>query len=191
MFKMVPWSLDLDLTEFYIKAEAKGFKNNSTQQMLIDCFANERHKQIWILYYDNKAVGSVAAHSLDLPQLGEDAYRICARTCILTDELPLTSLRTISGIINHQNYTAQYLIPACISWTPPWGDLYITSTENAVGSQRLVNRIFCPALEATGVLEFAGKHLYRNTEQSFWKVNVNKFNEELDTHGRWTDIIFE
>ena len=38
MFKMIPWSSDLDLTEFYIKAETKGFKNNSTQKMLVDCF---------------------------------------------------------------------------------------------------------------------------------------------------------
>jgi hypothetical protein len=120
-----------------------------------------------------------------VPQLGPDAYRICARTCVLTDLLPRTSLRTITGIINHQNYTAQYLMPACIEWTPPWADLYITSTENAVGSQRLVNRIFCPALEATGVLEFAGKYVYRDTEQNFWRVNVNKFYQELDIYGRW------
>ena len=185
MIRMTPWSTDLDLTDFYSRAGAKGYANNATQKMLVDCFANERHKQTWLLYNGEQAVGSVAAHSLDLPELGEDAYRICARTCILTDLLPKQSLRTITGIINHQNYTAQYLMPACIEWTPPWADLYITSTENAVGSQRLVNRIFCPALEATGVLEFAGKHIYRNTEQSFWRVNVNKFYQELDTYGRW------
>jgi hypothetical protein len=185
MIKMIPWSADLDLTEFYANAHAKGHGNNSTQKMLVDCFANERHKQTWMMYQDDQAVGSVAAHSLDLPQLGPDAYRICARTCVFTDLLPRRSLRTISVITHHQNYTAQYLMPTCIEWTPPWADLYITSTENSVGSQRAVNRTFCPALEATGVLEFAGKHIYRDTEQSFWKVNVNKFYADLDTYGRW------
>ena len=182
---MTPWSPELDLTNFYSRAAAKGYENNATQQMLVDCFARERHSQTWIMYYGDQAAGSVASHSIDLPELGPDAYRICARTCVLTDLLPRTSLRTITGIINHQNYTAQYLMPTCIEWTPPWADLYITSTDQEVGSQRLVNRIFCPALEATGVLEFAGKYLYRNTEQNFWRVNVNRFYEELNTYGRW------
>ena len=185
---MTPWSPDLDLTDFYAKAAAKGYDNNATQRMLVECFANERHSQTWLMYYGNRAVGSVAAHSLDVPELGPDAYRICARTCVLTDELPRMSLRTITGIIEHQNYTAQYLMPACIEWTPPWADLYITSTENAVGSQRLVNRIFCPALEATGVLEFAGNIVYRDTPQNFWRVNVDKFYEELNTYGRWDNV---
>jgi hypothetical protein len=41
MFKIVPWSIDLDLTEFYKGAAARGFENNSTQKMLVDCFQKE------------------------------------------------------------------------------------------------------------------------------------------------------
>lgn len=183
MYKMVPWSLDLDLTEFYAKAAAKGFENNSTQKMLVDCFNNEREKQIWILYYNDRAVGSVGCHSLDIFE--NTSYRICARTCVFTDELPITNLRTLKGIITHQNVTAQFLMPTCIEWAPTDADLYITSTESSVGSQRLVNDIFCPALARTGVLEFSGKKIYRSTEQSFWKLNVKKFYEELNRYPRW------
>ena len=182
---MTPWSPDLDLTSFYKRAAAKGYENNATQHMLVNCFSRERHSQTWIMYYNDQAVGSVASHSIDLPELGPDAYRICARTCVLTDMLPQQSLRTIKGITTHQNYTAQYFMPTCIEWTPQQSNRYITSTDQAVGSQRLVNKIFCPALEAVGVLEFAGTYLYRSTKQNFWRVNVKKFYEELNTYRRW------
>ena len=187
MIEMIRWSEDLDLSDFYAKAASKGFGNNSSRKMLVDCFANERQKQTWMLYHNSKAVGSVAAHSLDVPELGSNAYRICARTCVFTDELPRMSLRTVTGITTHQNYTAQYLMPTCIDWCPTDSDLYITSTESEVGSQRLVNKIFCPALESTNVLKFAGSFTYRNTVQNFWLVNVDKFNEELSRYGRWTN----
>lgn len=183
---MVPWSEELDLADFYKKAEAKGYVNNSSQKKMVDCFNNERVKQVWILYKDNTPVGSVAAHSLDF--LGPNAYRICARTCVFTDELERTALRTISVITHHQNYTSQYYIPTCIDWAPPGADLYITSTEKSEGSQLKVNRTFCPALEKTGVLSFAGRRVYRDTEQNFWKLNVENFYRDLDHYGRWEPL---
>ena len=77
MYKIIPWSEDLDLTDFYRYCKDKGFINNASQKALIDCFRNEREWQVWILYYNDVAVGSVAAHSID------EGYRICARTCVL------------------------------------------------------------------------------------------------------------
>ncbi len=183
MYKIVPWSKDLDLTAFYQKADLKGYKNNSSEQMLIHSFNKEKKKQTWILYYNEKPVGSVASHSLDL--FGDNSYRICARTCVFTDELPLNSLRTIKGITQHQNVTAQFLIPTCIDWAGKENDLYISSNESKEASQRLVHTIFCPALEKTGVLEHSGDHFYRGHVQSFWKLNVKKFFEDLDYYGRW------
>lgn len=79
MYKIVPWTADLDLTEFYAEAEQRGFANNASQRVMIDCFRNERTWAGWILYQDEKAVGSVVAHSF--PEMGEDAYRVLARTC--------------------------------------------------------------------------------------------------------------
>ena len=43
MFTIIPWSEDLNLTEFYATAEAKGFTNNSSQKMLVDSLAKEKH----------------------------------------------------------------------------------------------------------------------------------------------------
>ena len=163
MYKVVPWSLDLDLSEFYKHAEIKGFVNNSSQAMLIDCFKNEREKQVWILYNDDIALGSVAAHSFD-DIMGPNSYRIATRTCVFSDLLPETiqrqsdylkinGLRTVNQITTHQNITSQFLIPVCIEWAPSGSNLYITSNENSAGTQRLVHRIFGPAMEKTGQMK--------------------------------------
>jgi hypothetical protein len=183
MYKIVPWTADLDLTEFYATAASKGFVNNASQQMLVDCFRNEREKQVWILYYNNLAVGSVAAHSFD--EMGDNCYRIAVRTCVFTDHLPTTTLRTRNQIVTHQHVTAQFLIPVCIEWAPANARLFITSNESDVGTQRLVHRIFGPAMQATGQMERVAQMLYRGTEQTVWQLYPNKFLEELGKYPRW------
>jgi len=178
MYKIVPWTPDLDLTEFYKNCGARGFINNASQQAMIDCFRNEREWCVWILYYNNVAVGSVAAHSID------EGYRICARTCVLTELLPTTTLRTRNQIINHQHVTAQFLMPACIEWVGD-NDMYITSHPSKVGTQRLVHTIWGPSLERTGVLTRAFEKEYRGHVQTFWKLNTSVFLEQLTKVDKW------
>jgi hypothetical protein len=183
MYKIVPWTAELDLTEFYKNASARGFENNSSQRMLVDCFKNEREKQIWILYYKNVAVGSVAAHSFD--EMGPNSFRIAARTCVFSDMLPIRSLRTKNQIVTHQHVTSQFLIPACIEWVPKGSDLYITSNENQVGTQRLVHNIFAPAMEKTGQMARIKDIFYRGTMQTVWQLFPDRFLSELEKYPRW------
>ena len=186
-FNLVPWSEQLDLTKFYAAAHARGFENNSSQQALIDCFRNEREKQVWILYLGQEAVGSVAAHSFD-DVMGPNSYRIAARTCIFTDRLVGvygTALRTISVITKHQNPTAQFLIPACIKWAPNDSRLYITTNENSVGTQRRVHNIFGPALERQGAMKKIKQMFYRGTDQTVWELYPDVFLNQLEQHPRW------
>lgn len=183
MYKIVPWSEDLDLTNFYNIAKEKGFENNSSQKAMIDCFRNEQQWQVWILFYDNNAVGSVAAHSF--PEMGPDAFRIAARTCVFTNLLPTNTLRTRNQIVTHQHVTSQFLIPACIDWAPNNSKLYITSNENEVGTQRLVHNIFGPAMESTGQMKKIKDIFYRGTTQTVWQIYPDKFYEELNRHPRW------
>jgi hypothetical protein len=194
MYKIIPWSNTLDLTEFYSLALEKGFVNNSNQHMLVDCFKNERNKQVWILYYNNIAVGSVASHSFD--EMGENSYRIAVRTCVLSDLLPksversdrlikINGLRTINGIVNHQNITSQFLIPTCLEWVPKNSNLYITSNNNETGTQRLVHNIFGPAMEKTGQMKRIKDLLYRGTIQTIWQFFPDTFLEELNKNPRW------
>jgi hypothetical protein len=183
MYKIIPWAPELDLTEFYATAEAKGFTNNASQKMLVDSLAKEKAWCVWILYYNDKAIGSVGAHSF--PEMGEDAFRIAVRTCVFTDLLPMNTLRTRNQIVTHQHVTSQFLIPACIEWTPPWADLYITSNESSVGTQRLVHNIFGPAMESSGQMKRIKEIEYRGTKQTVWQLFPDKFLEELGKHPRW------
>jgi hypothetical protein len=186
MFKVVPWTPLLNLSLFYATALKKGFLNNASQHMLVDCFNKEREKQVWILYYNNIAVGSVAAHSFD--EMGENSYRIAARTCVFTDHIPINTLRTVNQIITHQNITAQYLIPVCIQWAHPQSKLYITTNENTVGAQCLVHRIFGPAMERSGQMAKITDIVYRGTNQTVWQLFADKFLERLDHYGRWSKL---
>jgi hypothetical protein len=177
MYKIVQWTPELDLTEFYAEAASRNFTNNSSQQAMIDCFRNEREWAVWILYYKDRAVGSVAAHSI------EEGYRICARTCVLSDLLPVNTLRTRNQIATHQHITAQFLMPACVAWARD--PMYITSHASDVGTQKLVHSIWGPTLEKTGVLSRAFEKKYRGHKQTFWQLNTAVFLDQLSKVKKW------
>jgi hypothetical protein len=178
MYKIIPWTPELDLTEFYAEADRRGFVNNASQKAMIDCFRDEREWCVWILYYNNNAIGSVGAHSID------EGYRICARTCAFTDMLPAQTLRTRNQIQQHQHITAQFFMPVCIEWVGN-NDMYITTHPSEVGTQRLVHTIWGPSLEKTGVLTKAFKREYRGCNQTFWKLNTSVFLEQLNKVPKW------
>lgn len=183
----MPWSPTLDLTGFYLTAMSKGFVNNSSQKMLVECFKNEKEKQVWILYFKNTPIGSVAAHSFD-DVMGENTYRIAARTCVFTDMITGVygnALRTISVITKHQNPTAQFLIPTCIEWAPSKSRLFITTNESEIGTQRRVHNIFGPALEKQGIMKRIKNIMYRNTPQTIWEFFPDKFYKEINKYPRW------
>lgn len=186
-YKLVPWSENLDLTEFYAEAGRRGFTNNESQFAMVERIQREREWATWILYHNDKPVGSAGAHSLEcLPY----AYRICTRTCVFTDQLegPYgNALRTKSVITGHQNPTAQFFIPACIEWAGRDKDLYITTNVSEVASQRRVNDIFAPLLQKTGVLTLEHVMEYRGHLQNFWKLNVPLFLEQLERVPNWSN----
>ena len=184
MYKLIEWSEDLDLNYFYAEADRRGFENNSSQKVMIDCFKNEREFKAWILYKDDLPVGSVAAHSLDI--LGPNAYRICVRTCAFTEYRPISGLLTVNRMIReHQHITPQFYIPACIEWAGVENDLYISSNNSPVGTQRMVHNIYCPTMEKMGLLKKTHDIEYRGHLQSFWKLDSKKFLQDLERYPRW------
>lgn len=184
MYKIIPWSKNLDLENFYSTALERGFLNNSNQKMMVDCFRNEKEWQVWILYYNDLAVGSVAAHSFC--ELGDNCYRIAARTCVFSNLIPTPSLRTKNQIITHQHITSQFLIPVCIDWCPAGSKLFITTNEDSKGTQRLVHKIFAPAMEETGQMKKISTLFYRGINQTIWQLFPDKFYSELLKYPRWT-----
>jgi hypothetical protein len=182
MYKVVPWSENLDLTEFYSTAEKLGFVNNSSQKVMIDCFRNEPKWAAWILYKDGKAVGSVASHTFAV--MGPNSYRVLARTCTFGIARPSEGLVTTKRLIaEHQNLTDQFLLPACISWAK--GDLYATSNESSAASQRLVHRHYFPTLAKLGIVEKICEINYRNTNQTVWRIYPDRFLKNLELYPRW------
>jgi hypothetical protein len=187
MYKVVLWNENLNLESFYREASNRGFENNSSKKSLIDCFSKEREKQIWILYFNNVPVGSVAAHSFD-DVMGPNSYRIAARTCVFTDMLDekySTGLRTKSVITEHQNPTSQFLIPTCIDWCPDDANLYITSNQSKIGTQRRVHNIFGPLLEKKSIMKKVKNVFYRGIEQTVWLFDAKKFKEDVKRYPKW------
>lgn len=184
MYKIVDWSPALNLDEFYKEAEQRGFANNANQKAMIDCFRNEPEWAAWILYQDDKAVGSVAAHSFD-DVMGPGSFRVLARTCTFGTARPHGGLITRKRLIaEHQNLTDQFLLPTCIEWAGK-ENLYATSNRSEVASQRLVHNYYFPTLATLGIVEFVCETYYRNTEQTVWKINADKFLENLNRYPRW------
>lgn len=181
-YRLVEYSDDLDLSIFYKECERRGFLNNISKKAMVDCFNNEREKCVWILYYNDIPVGSVASHSF--PEMGENCYRICARTCVFSDMLPINTLRTRNQIITHQHITSQFFIPQCLSWAK--GRVFITTNENEAGTQRLVHNIFGPAMEKSGQMKRIGDIFYRGTNQTVWELFPDKFYEELNKYPKWS-----
>ena len=182
MYTVVNWSEDLDLTEFYAEAGRRGFVNNAGQKAMIDCFRSEPEWSAWILYQDSKAVGSVAAHSFTV--MGPNAYRVLARTCTFGTARQNGGLITPKKLIaEHQNLTDQFLLPACIAWAK--GELYATSNESVVASQRLVHRHYFPTLAKLDIVERVGEMNYRNTDQTVWRIYPDKFLANLERYPRW------
>jgi len=184
VYEVVQWSSKLDLAEFYKEADTRGFVNNASQKVMIDCFANERKWNAWILYKDSKAIGSVAAHSFD-DVMGQDSYRILTRVCTFGEARKAKGLTTAKRLCGeHQNLTDQFLLPKCIEWAGR-ENLYATSNANTAASQRLVHSIYFPTLEKIGVVTRIKNVHYRHTDQTVWQINVDEFEENLAKYPRW------
>ena len=183
MYTLKEWSEKLDLSSFYKEAQEKGFNNNNSQKVMIDCFKNENRWSAWILYEDKNPIGSVAAHSFD-DVMGPGSYRVLARCCVLKGSRKSGGMMTAGVAIGqHQNITDQFFLPRCIEWAG--NNIYATSNESTVASQRFVHRTYFPTLENIGIVEKIKNVHYRGTDQTVWKINVDEFFKNLNRYPRW------
>lgn len=184
MHKVVEWNENLDLSNFYSEATRRGFVNNSSQQAMIDCFRNERDWNAWILYNDNRAVGSVAAHSFD--DVVPGGYRILTRVCTFAEERQGKGLITLKRLVaEHQNLTDQFLLPQCIEWVNGRGRMFATSNASKEASQRLVHSYYFPTLAKIGIVTKVKDVHYRGTDQTVWEIHPEAFYENLKKYPRW------
>jgi len=184
MFEIIEWNEKLNLHSFYFNAAERGFVNNSCQEKMIDCFKNEKEWNAWILYRGGSAIGSVAAHSFD-DVMGENTFRILARTCILEGVRSKGLMVAKTAIQQHQNMTDQFLLPTCLDWVNNRGRVFATSNSNDAGSQRLVHNYYFPILEKLGIVTRVKDVYYRYTYQTVWEIHADKFYTNLSKYPRW------
>jgi hypothetical protein len=184
MHTLVEWTPKLDLSDFYAEATRRGFVNNSSQKAMIDCFQNEREWNAWILYEDDRAIGSVAAHSFD--DVIPNSYRILTRVCTFAEARQSKGLITPKRLVaEHQNLTDQFLLPKCIEWVAGRGRMFATSNKSKEASQRLVHSYYFPTLEKLGIVTNVREVHYRHTDQTVWEIHADKFLENLERYPRW------
>ena len=166
-----------EITEFLLNATQRGFTNNSTIEQLYS-FKDERRHVLFFIWHKDKIIGSFGAHSIDIIP---NSYRIITRMCILTDKSHYTGLRTLNGLIKqHQSLVTRIAMPWCINWVnDPDSNLFISSHESSVGTQRIVHNLYCPTLSDIGVVEKYGDYQYRGHVQTFWRMNVDVLLEQL------------
>jgi hypothetical protein len=151
---------------------------------MIDCFHNEREWNAWILYEDDRAIGSVAAHSFD--EVIPNSYRILTRVCTFAEARPSKGLITPKRLVaEHQNLTDQFLLPQCIEWVNNRGRMFATSNVSKEASQRLVHSYYFPTLAKLGIVSKIKEINYRNTDQTVWEIHADKFLENLERYPRW------
>ena len=182
MYKVVRWNESIDLTDFYAKAEQKGFLNNSNRHMLIDCFNNEREYYLNLLYENDTIIGCQVVHSFD-DVAGPGAYR-SGRTCTVGGSRRLLGRATITKM---QNYVDQFLHPASFKLIESLGGThYSTSNILKVGSQEKVNRTYFKELERQGIVTYVKDIEYRNTPQTLWRFNNERFWKLKSIYPSWS-----
>jgi len=184
MYQIQEYNNSIDLSSFYDCCLQKGFINNASQKRLVDTFKNQKYFKLWILFYNNVPVGSTVAHDFD-EVMGEHSYRICARTCVLSDQLPIKHIRTKDGIVHHQNICSQIFIPVILKTLPQDSKYYITSSNKDEASMKQVNSIWTKLLAKQGVLKETKNVFYRGADQTVWQLMTEVFLEQLDAHTKW------
>lgn len=184
MYQIKEYQQGMDISIFYQMCLERGFTNNASPERLIDTFKQQKFFKLWILFYNNLPVGSTAAHDFD-DVMGENSYRICARTCVLSDMIPVKHIRTKGGITNHQNVCSQIFIPVILNALPNDSRCYITSSDKDEASMKQVNGIWAKLLSKQGVLEKVKDVFYRGADQTVWFLNSEQFFKQLKQHSQW------
>jgi hypothetical protein len=184
-YKLIEYTPELDLSEFYGEAEKRGFENNHSQKSMFDCFRNEREWKGWMLEYNGRYVGGVCAHSFD-DVMGPNTYRILARTCVFTDFTHRPSFYTKStSIIGQQCAAAQFYVPIALQHFGVDNKFYATSNANPVGNQQRVNRLWFPVQEKLERFKLVKTQFYRGCNQNIWELNVANWCSSIATYDQW------
>ena len=184
-YKLIEYSPNLDLSEFYTESTRRGYENNNSQKAMFDCFRNEQKWTGWMLEYNGRFVGGVCIHSFD-DIMGPNSYRILARTCTFTSETHKPWPHTKQSIIvEQQSCATQFFIPMSIKWAGEGKRLFATSNVNPMGSQQRVNNLWFPMQAELGRFSHVKETFYRGCDQNVWELNIDNYWKSIPSNLRW------
>lgn len=183
-YKLVEYSLTLNLSDFYKESARRGLENNCSQAAMFDCFRNEKEWAGWLVEYQNKYIGGVCLHSFD-DIMGPGSYRIYARACFHTELGDNPSGFVKSHFTQLQNIGLQLFTPVSIEWAGINKQFYGSSNSRDVGSSRTVNDIWFPRLADRGIFTWACEAEYRGHKQNIWQLNVNEYLKQIREVQHW------
>lgn len=183
-YKIVEYSPNLDLVDFYNENKLRGLENNSSQQEMFDCFRNEKKWNGWLVEYNNKFIGGVCIHSFD-DVMGADSYRIYARSCFHTE----LSMKPTGYVKSHysklQNVGLQLFTPVSIEWAGLDKKFYGSSNSRDVGSAQVVDKVWFPRLAERGIFTKVKEVFYRGHYQNVWELNVSEYLTQIAEVDLW------
>jgi hypothetical protein len=160
-----------DLSElgvFCIKCQVFGYENNSSLKAMKYEWCKE-WGEYWGAFVDKRLVAVAGAHPL--PEVGPNAMRVLFRGCQV-DEL-------YKGLGKYHMNSIPFrdILPYQIAAYPD-KDLYITTnvTHDASGRMNRTHRVM-KLLDKLDIVQYNGNMELYYTEQSVWKLNVEKYNE--------------
>lgn len=183
-YKLLEYTPDMDLTQFYKEAAEQGYVNNSNQKIMIDAFNNEEKSQVFILFRDDKPMGATAVHTF--PEMGENSYRILTRTCAVGGMMH--NAGSMARLKRCEDVSSRFYVPKMIEWCGMDTNMYCTTNDLEGGKQRTVHRIWLPIMSKQGLFTKIKEIDYRGVRQTVWKLNPKEFLEHLDKHP-WEDHV--
>jgi len=183
-YQIVEYSPDIDLTDFYAENRRRGLENNINQQVMFDCFKNEKHWTGWLVKYNKKFIGGVCIHSFD-DIMGPNSYRIYARSCFHTE----LSMKPTGYLKTHysklQNVGLQLFTAVSIEWAGLDKKFYGSSNSRDVGSAQIVDKVWFPRLGERGLFSKIKEVYYRGQHQNIWELNVEEYLKQIKTVPLW------
>jgi hypothetical protein len=183
-YKLVNYSPDLNLGDFYEESKKRGLENNCSQSAMFDCFRNEKKWAGWLVEYNQRFIGGVCIHSFE-DVMGPDSYRIYARACFHTE----LSEKPTGYITDHfrklQNVGLQLFTPVSIEWAGLDKKFYGSSNSRNVGSSRTVNDKWFPRLADMGIFTWACEVEYRGHMQNIWQLNTEEYLKQIKKVPLW------
>ena len=173
MYEIKYYDKNLNLDKFYSEAKKRKYHNNDSYENMIEPFIDLPGSQILILYYQDNPVACSISH----PFL--DGHRIFARLCVFTDLTPFNRCGTVKAFKEHQHVTPRFFLPEHAKLKGP---LYFTTHPENTASMQSMHKVVTKWLSECGVIDWLGDMKYRGCVQSVWKVNTQKWIDDMENH---------